>query len=87
MASPLRQLQTKPVITCLKSVLLTYTFVFCVLGIVLLAVGIWGRMSLAIYFSLLDEKPTNVPFVPVGVGTVVVLLGTFGCFTTCRGST
>uniref|UniRef100_U3JMR8 Tetraspanin n=1 Tax=Ficedula albicollis TaxID=59894 RepID=U3JMR8_FICAL len=56
-------------------------------GIVLLAVGIWGRVSLAVYFSLLDEKATNVPFVLVGAGTVVVLLGTFGCFATCRGST
>lgn len=53
----------------------------------LLAVGIWGRVSLAVYFSLLDEKATNVPFVLVGAGTVVVLLGTFGCFATCRGST
>uniref|UniRef100_A0A8B9ZUQ6 Tetraspanin n=1 Tax=Anas zonorhyncha TaxID=75864 RepID=A0A8B9ZUQ6_9AVES len=84
MASPSRRLQTKPVITCLKSVLLTYTFVS---GIVLLAVGVWGRVSLAVYFSLLDEKATNVPFVLVGAGVVVVLLGTFGCFATCRGST
>uniref|UniRef100_A0A8B9DBM3 Tetraspanin-7 n=2 Tax=Anserinae TaxID=2068722 RepID=A0A8B9DBM3_ANSCY len=87
MASPSRRLQTKPVITCLKSVLLTYTFVFWVSGIVLLAVGVWGRVSLAVYFSLLDEKATNVPFVLVGAGVVVVLLGTFGCFATCRGST
>lgn len=122
MASPSRRLQTKPVITCLKSVLLTYTFVFWVSagprpprptpatwrsraalsrqsrataafpspqvsGIVLLAVGVWGRVSLAVYFSLLDEKATNVPFILVGAGTVVVLLGTFGCFATCRGST
>ncbi|XP_053931486.1 tetraspanin-6 isoform X2 [Cuculus canorus] len=87
MASPSRRLQTKPVITCLKSVLLTYTFVFWVSGIVLLAVGVWGRVGLAVYFSLLDEKATNVPFVLVGTGTVVVLLGTFGCFATCRGST
>lgn len=56
-------------------------------GIVLLAVGVWGRVSLAVYFSLLDEKATNVPFVLVGAGVVVVLLGTFGCFATCRGST
>lgn len=30
MASPSRRLQTKPVITCLKSVLLIYTFIFWV---------------------------------------------------------
>lgn len=56
-------------------------------GIVLLAVGVWGKVSLAVYFSLLDEKATNVPFVLVGAGTVIILLSTFGCFATCRGST
>ncbi|XP_061454783.1 tetraspanin-6 [Rhineura floridana] len=87
MASPSRRLQTKPVITCLKSVLLIYTFVFWFSGIILLAVGIWGKVSLEVYFSLLNEKATNVPYVLIGTGTVVILLGTFGCFATCRGST
>uniref|UniRef100_A0A670K453 Tetraspanin n=3 Tax=Podarcis muralis TaxID=64176 RepID=A0A670K453_PODMU len=87
MASPSRRLQTKPVITCLKSILLIYSFVFWFSGIVLLAVGIWGKVGLEVYFSLLNEKATNVPYVLIGTGTVVVLLGTFGCFATCRGST
>ncbi|KAM9128229.1 tetraspanin-6 isoform 2-T2 [Pangshura tecta] len=87
MASPSRRLQTKPVITCLKSVLLTYSFVFWISGIILLAVGIWGKVGLEVYFSLLNEKATNVPYVLIGTGTVVILLGTFGCFATCRGST
>lgn len=145
MASPSRRLQTKPVITCLKSVLVTYSFVFWVSagvvgagrrgdraglhrdpppgpfvrparvrgsrararggpgpgraealspcpaaaqvsGIILLAVGVWGKVSLEAYFSLLDEKAADVPFVLVGTGTVVILLGTFGCFATCRGN-
>ncbi|CAM5165812.1 unnamed protein product [Natator depressus] len=87
MAPPSRRLQTKPVITCLKSVLLTYSFVFWISGIILLAVGIWGKVGLEVYFSLLNEKATNVPYVLIGTGTVVILLGTFGCFATCRGST
>uniref|UniRef100_A0A8D0GEG3 Tetraspanin n=1 Tax=Sphenodon punctatus TaxID=8508 RepID=A0A8D0GEG3_SPHPU len=87
MASPSRRLQTKPVITCLKSVLLTYSFVFWFSGIILLAVGIWGKVSLEVYFSLLNERATNVPYVLITTGTVVILLGTFGCFATCRGST
>lgn len=56
-------------------------------GIVLLAVGIWGKVSLEVYFSLLNESATNVPYVLIGTGAVVILLGTFGCFATCRGST
>ncbi|XP_062819785.1 tetraspanin-6 [Anolis carolinensis] len=87
MASSSRRLQTKPVITCLKSVLLIYSFVFWFSGIILLAVGIWGKVSLEVYFSLLNEKATNVPYVLIATGTVVILLGTFGCFATCRGST
>nr|XP_055193299.1 tetraspanin-6 isoform X2 [Nyctereutes procyonoides] len=84
MASPSRRLQTKPVITCFKSVLLIYTFIFWITGLILLAVGIWGKVSLENYFSLLNEKATNVPFVLIGTGTVIILLGTFGCFATCR---
>ncbi|XP_013924306.1 PREDICTED: tetraspanin-6-like [Thamnophis sirtalis] len=87
MASPSRRLQTKPVITCLKSVLLIYTFVFWFTGIVLLGVGIWAKVSLEVYFFLLNEKASNVPYVLIGAGLVVALLGTFGCFATCRGST
>ncbi|XP_016050603.1 tetraspanin-6 isoform X2 [Erinaceus europaeus] len=86
MASPSRRLQTKPVITCFKSVLLIYTFIFWITGIVLLAIGTWGKVSLENYFSLLNEKATNVPFVLIGTGTVIILLGTFGCIATCRAS-
>ncbi|XP_021106137.1 tetraspanin-6 isoform X2 [Heterocephalus glaber] len=86
MASPSRRLQTKPVITCLKSLLLIYTFIFWITGIILLAVGIWGKVSLGNYFSLLNEKATNVPFVLIATGTVIILLGTFGCFATCQAS-
>ncbi|XP_069321854.1 tetraspanin-6-like isoform X1 [Eulemur rufifrons] len=63
-----RRLQTRPVITCFKSVLLIYTFILWITGGVLLAVGIWGKVSLENYFS------------------VIFLLGTFGCFATCRAS-
>ncbi|XP_063577057.1 tetraspanin-6 isoform X2 [Pongo abelii] len=55
-------------------------------GVILLAVGIWGKVSLENYFSLLNEKATNVPFVLIATGTVIILLGTFGCFATCRAS-
>ncbi|KAM3911299.1 tetraspanin-6 [Leptodactylus fuscus] len=87
MASPSRRLQTKPVITCLKSVLLIYTFIFWITGVILLTVGVWGKVGLDVYFSLLNENATNVPFVLIGTGAVIILLGTFGCFATCRAST
>ncbi|XP_075428911.1 tetraspanin-6 [Ascaphus truei] len=87
MASPSRRLQTKPVITCLKSVLLIYTFIFWFTGVILLAVGVWGKVGLDVYFALFNENATNIPYVLIGTGAVIILLGTFGCFATCRGST
>ncbi|CAJ0940487.1 unnamed protein product [Ranitomeya imitator] len=33
------------------------------------------------------KKAINVPYVLIGTGAVIVLLGTFGCFATCRAST
>ncbi|XP_012645477.1 tetraspanin-6-like [Microcebus murinus] len=86
MASPSWRLHTKPVITCFQRVLVIYTLIFWIAGVVLLAAGIWGKASLENYFSLLNEKATNVPFLLIGPGTVVILLGTFGCFATCRAS-
>ncbi|XP_069841872.1 tetraspanin-6 [Dendropsophus ebraccatus] len=86
MASPSRRLQTKPVITCLKSVLLIYTFIFWITGVILLTVGVWGKVGLDVYFSLLNENATNVPYVLIGTGAVIILLGTFGCFATCRAN-
>ncbi|CAD7688697.1 unnamed protein product [Nyctereutes procyonoides] len=62
MASPSRRLQTKPVITCFKSILLIYTFSFWI------------------------TEGHQYSFVLIGTGTVIILLGAFGCFATCRVS-
>lgn len=86
MPSPSRRLQTKPVITCLKSLLIGYSLVFWITGVILLAVGIWGKVSLEVYFSLVNEN-TNTPYVLIGTGAFIVIFGLFGCFATCRGST
>ncbi|CAD7686065.1 unnamed protein product [Nyctereutes procyonoides] len=72
MVSLTGRLHTKPVITCFKSVLLIYTFIF------------WITDEPGELFFLLNKKVTNVPFVLIGTGTVIMLLGTFGCFATCQ---
>ncbi|XP_048461124.1 tetraspanin-7-like [Rhincodon typus] len=86
-ASSSRRLQTKPVITCLKTFLIVFSFIFWIAGGVLLAVGVWGKVSLEEYLSLLAEKSTNAPYVLIGTGAAIVIFGFFGCFATCRGST
>ncbi|XP_041652883.1 tetraspanin-7 [Cheilinus undulatus] len=87
MSPPSRRLQTKPVITCLKTFLISYSLIFWVTGVILLAVGVWGKVSLEAYFSLsTDESTTNAPYVLIGTGATIVIFGLFGCFATCRGS-
>lgn len=86
MSPPSRRLQTKPVITCLKTFLISYSLIFWFTGVILLAVGVWGKVSLEDYFSLASEESTNAPYVLIGTGATIVIFGLFGCFATCRGS-
>ncbi|XP_042348955.1 tetraspanin-7 [Plectropomus leopardus] len=86
MSPPSRRLQTKPVITCLKTFLISYSLIFWFTGVILLAVGVWGKVSLEAYFSLSSEENTNAPYVLIGTGATIVIFGLFGCFATCRGS-
>ncbi|XP_029298179.1 tetraspanin-6 [Cottoperca gobio] len=86
MSPPSRRLQTKPVITCLKTFLISYSLIFWFTGVILLAVGVWGKVSLEAYFTLASEESTNAPYVLIGTGATIVIFGLFGCFATCRGS-
>ncbi|XP_012674874.1 tetraspanin-7 [Clupea harengus] len=86
MSPPSRRLQTKPVITCLKTFLISYSLIFWFTGVILLAVGVWGKVSLEPYLHLDTENSTNAPYVLIGTGAIIVIFGLFGCFATCRGS-
>ncbi|KAF3688301.1 Tetraspanin-7 [Channa argus] len=80
-----RRMETKPVIFCLKMLLLLYSFIFWVTGVVLLAVGLWWKFMLAPYMLLVSSTHSNAPYVLTGTGAAIVLFGLFGCFATCRG--
>ncbi|XP_061664864.1 tetraspanin-7-like [Syngnathoides biaculeatus] len=79
------RMETKPLILCVKILLLFYSFVFWVTGVILLAVGLWWRFMLSPYTLLISSAPSNAPFVLTGTGLAIVLFGLFGCFATCRG--
>lgn len=55
-------------------------------GAILLAVGVWGKLMLGPYISVIADNSTNAPFVLISTGTVIIIFGLFGCFATCRGS-
>uniref|UniRef100_A0A8C1YQ11 Tetraspanin n=1 Tax=Cyprinus carpio TaxID=7962 RepID=A0A8C1YQ11_CYPCA len=86
MSPPSARLQTKPVITCLKTFLISYSLIFWLTGVILLAVGVWGKVNLEFNLLLNSDKGTNVPYVLIGTGAIIIIFGLFGCFATCRGS-
>ncbi|XP_061899346.1 tetraspanin-7 [Entelurus aequoreus] len=86
MSPPSRRLQTKPVITCLKTFLISYSLIFWFTGMILLAVGVWGKVNLEAYMVLASDETTNAPYVLIGTGAAIIIFGLFGCLATCRGS-
>lgn len=52
----------------------------------MLAVGVWGKVNLEFNLLLNSDKGTNVPYVLIGTGAIIIIFGLFGCFATCRGS-
>ncbi|XP_026219317.1 tetraspanin-7-like [Anabas testudineus] len=79
------RMETKPVIMCLKTLLLLYSFIFWVTGVVLLSVGLWWKFMLGPYMLLISNGPSTAPYVLAGTGAAIILFGLFGCFATCRG--
>ncbi|XP_042372887.1 tetraspanin-7-like, partial [Plectropomus leopardus] len=80
-----RRMETKPLIFCVKTLLLLYCLIFWVTGVVLLAVGLWWRFMLGPYTLLISNGPSVAPYVLAGTGASIVLFGLFGCWATCRG--
>ncbi|XP_051062453.1 tetraspanin-7-like [Phodopus roborovskii] len=82
----MRRMETKFLVICLKLLLLMYSFVFCITGVILLVIGVWGKLNLGIYLSLIAKYSADVPFVLIGTGTMIISFGLFGCVAACRGS-
>nr|KAG5696475.1 hypothetical protein BaRGS_016514 [Batillaria attramentaria] len=56
-----------------------------VTGIVILAIGIWTKVDLYKYLELSSIYQPEAPYVLIGVGAVIVVVGSLGCCCTIRG--
>ena len=56
-----------------------------VTGIVILAIGIWTKVDLYKYLELSSIYQPEAPYVLIGVGAVIVLVGSLGCCCTVKG--
>ena len=51
----------------------------------MLALGIWTKVQLYIYMELCTVYYKEAPYIMIGVGAFIVLVGSFGCCCTIKG--
>ncbi|XP_071478067.1 tetraspanin-7-like [Diadema antillarum] len=58
-----------------------------VVGIALLALGIWGVIELKNYLALSDQDYSSVPYVLIGTGSFMIATGLIGCYAIMKNIT
>ncbi|KAL3846721.1 hypothetical protein ACJMK2_017687 [Sinanodonta woodiana] len=79
-------LSSTPMLTCTKTVLMVFNFIFWITGIAILALGIWTKVELYIYMELSSIYYKEAPYVLIGIGAIIVLVGSLGCCCTVKGN-
>jgi len=71
----------------ISSVLFVYVqfFLFQISGIAVLTLGIWTKVELHVYVELSTEYYKEAPYILIGVGAGIVLVGSLGCCCTFKG--
>jgi len=78
-------MQSSAAIGCMKTLLMVFNFVFWLSGIAILALGIWMKVQLYIYVELTTMYYAEGPYVLIGIGAAIVLVGSLGCLCTVKG--
>lgn len=80
-----KRLQTVATMACMKTLLMVFNFVFWLTGIAILAVGIWMVVELYKYMELSTEFSASAPYVLIGTGALIILVGSLACCCTVKG--
>ncbi|XP_076338634.1 tetraspanin-6-like [Tachypleus tridentatus] len=80
-----RRLQTEAALTFMKICLMIFNFIFWLTGIGLLVIGIWMKVSLYQFLQLSDEYNNVAPYVFIGTGAAITVVGFFACCCTVKG--
>ncbi|CAC5363628.1 TSPAN7 [Mytilus coruscus] len=78
---------TGPAVACMKTLLMVFNFLFWVTGIAILALGIWTKVDLYKYMELSSIYYKESPYILIGVGVAIVVVGSLGCCCTIKGNT
>ncbi|XP_067007625.1 tetraspanin-7 [Anabrus simplex] len=80
-----KRLQTVAAMACMKTLLMLFNFVFWISGIAILAVGIWMQVELYKYMELSTEFSSTAPYVLMGTGALIIVIGSLACCCTVKG--
>jgi len=74
-----------PLITFMKTIMMVFNFIFWITGVAVLALGIWMKVQLYIYIELTTEYYTEAPYVLIGTGCGIIIIGFLACMCTSKG--
>lgn len=70
---------------CCAYVILQFCGIMQLSGIAVLIVGVWTQMELQQYMKLSRVYYEATPYVLIGVGVAIVIVGSLGCCCTIKG--
>ncbi|XP_014668213.1 PREDICTED: tetraspanin-7-like isoform X2 [Priapulus caudatus] len=81
-----KRLQTVAALGCMKTLLMIFNFLFFVIGLAILVLGVYSKVQLYVYMELMANYYTHTPYIMIAIGAFIVLLGVGGCFCTIKGN-
>ncbi|EFN83740.1 tetraspanin-7 [Harpegnathos saltator] len=80
-----KRMETVATMTCMKSLLMLFNFVFWASGVLMLCIGIWMRIQMRDYVYLSTENSGAALLGLSSLGAVLALAATLACCCTARG--
>lgn len=80
-----KRLETVATMTCMKTLLMLFNFLFLASGILILCIGIWMKIQLEDYVGMGMEDNGAALSALACLGVFITLASTFACYCTTRG--
>ncbi|XP_039250041.1 tetraspanin-7-like [Styela clava] len=82
-----RRMKTSPMMACLKTLLTIFNFIFLVIGLGILVVGVLTKTKFESYLTLSTIDYSNAPWAMIAIGSFIFIVGIMGCCATLKGNT
>ncbi|XP_026831422.1 tetraspanin-7 isoform X1 [Ooceraea biroi] len=80
-----KRLETVATMTCMKTLLMLFNFIFWGSGMLMLCIGIWMRLQLRDYMNMGVQDSGTALLALASLGAVLALAATLACCCTARG--